>query len=68
MVQQKGPPPDPLLVTRKPIEGKQRADDAEAAARLQPPAPPTLAGDITPRDRASAVRPADLRVGPPTGP
>ncbi len=71
MVQQKGPPPDPLLVTKKPIEGKPRADDADLAGRLQPPAPPPLESQLVSdptRDAPSSVRPADLRLGPPTGP
>ena len=39
MAQRKPPPPDPLLVTRKPIEGKPRPADADLTARVQPPAP-----------------------------
>ncbi len=42
--QRKPPPPDPLLVTRKPIEGKPRPADADLNARLQPSGPPA-AGD-----------------------
>ncbi len=71
MVQQKGPPPDPLLVTKKPIEGKPRADDADLSVRLQPPAPPALESQLASdpsHDGPSPVRPADLRLGPPTGP
>ncbi len=71
MVQQKGPPPDPLLVTKKPIEGKPRADDADLAGRLQPPAPPSLESQVVSdptHDATPPVRPADLRLGPPTGP
>ena len=71
MVQQKGPPPDPLLVTKKPIEGKPMADDSERTARLQPPAPPALGNQLVAdpvHDGPSPVRSADLRLGPPTGP
>ena len=71
MVQQKGPPPDPLLVTKKPIEGKPKADDADLAGRLQPPAPPTLGGQVVSdpaREGSAPVRPADLHLGPPMGP
>ena len=48
--QRKPPPPDPLLVTRKPIEGRQRPLDADLSARIQPPAPPAP-GELTSRDR-----------------
>jgi hypothetical protein len=44
--QRKPPPPDPLLVTRKPIEGRPRQADADLTARLPPPAPPATAGDL----------------------
>ena len=70
MVQQKGPPPDPLLVTKKPIEGKPQSNETDLSARLQPPAPPALGNQIAsdPSHDGSSVRPADLRLGPPTGP
>ncbi len=68
MVQQKGPPPDPLLVTKKPIEGKPQSNETEASARLQPPAPPAFAGQGAADRNSSPVQPADLRLGPPSGP
>jgi len=60
--QRKPPPPDPLLVTRKPIEGKPRQVDADLTARLPPPAPPA-AGDsgVTPTFDAPPVQPVRLR-------
>ena len=54
-VQQKGPPPDPLLVTRKPLEGKPRPDDL--SARLLPPAPPSSGEHIDPCARRIPDRP-----------
>ena len=57
--QRKPPPPDPLLVTRKPIEGKPRPVDADLTARLQPPA-----GDLlsTPTLEAPPpIQPVQLR-------
>ena len=61
-VQQKGPPPDPLLVTRKPLEGKPRPE--ELSVRLQPPAPPS-SGDLTTDPDAGQVRPVQLRLQAP---
>jgi hypothetical protein len=61
--QRKPPPPDPLLVTRKPIEGKPRPVDADLTARLQPPAPPA-AGEpvVTPMiDAPPPVQTVQLR-------
>jgi hypothetical protein len=44
-------PPDPLLVSKKPVEGKPRtaaAPRGEATARVDPPAPPNgIARDAT---------------------
>jgi hypothetical protein len=68
MVQQKAPPPDPLLVTKKPIEGKPTADDGGLTARLLPPAPPAPAGELASHDAPSPVRPAELRLGAPAPP
>jgi len=67
VVQQKAPPPDPLLVSRKPVEGKPRPEDADLSARLQPPAPPSSGGDLaaTPDGDAAPVRPTGLRLGAP---
>jgi hypothetical protein len=70
MVQQKAPPPDPLLVTRKPIEGTQHPDDAGLTARLQPPLPPALQGELasSPAPLGPApVHPAGM-LGLPTAP
>jgi len=64
MVQQKAPPPDPLLVTRKPIEGKPRPDDAALEARLQPPAPPAEGVASAPAEGAP-VRPVQLHIETP---
>ena len=61
--QRKPPPPDPLLVTRKPIEGKPRQADADLTARLPPPAPPATVGDlgVTPAlDAPPLVQPVRL--------
>jgi hypothetical protein len=58
--QRKPPPPDPLLVTRKPIEGKPRPVDADLTARIQPPAPPGDPG-VTPTVDAPPVQPVRLR-------
>jgi hypothetical protein len=62
MAQRKPPPPDPLLVTRKPIEGKPRPIDADLTSRLQPPTLPG-AGDsgVTPMIAAPPVQAARLR-------
>jgi len=71
MVQQKPPPPDPLLVTKKPIEGKPQSNEMDLSARLQPPAPPSLESQVASdpsHNGSSAVRPADLRLGAPTAP
>jgi hypothetical protein len=64
MAQRKPPPPDPLLVTRKPIEGKPRPADADLTARLQPPTPPATAGDLLtpPVLDAPPVLPVRLRA------
>jgi hypothetical protein len=56
-VQQK-PPPDPLLISKKPIEGRPHAaEDGVDAARLQPPPPPLASGDFVqqPTRKADAV-------------
>ena len=64
VVQQKAPPPDPLLVTKKPVEGKPRPENADVSARLQPPAPPASAGDVaSTRPQEGSVRPAQLKLG-----
>ncbi len=67
VVQQKAPPPDPLLVSRKPVEGKPLPEDADLSARLQPPAPPSSGGDLAaaPDGDAAPVRPTGLRLGAP---
>ena len=38
-VQQK-PPPDPLLISKKPIEGRPHADDRDGGMTVRAPAPP----------------------------
>jgi hypothetical protein len=57
-VQQK-PPPDPLLISKKPIEGRPHAaaEGGVDAARLQPPPPPLASGDFVqpPTRKADAV-------------
>jgi hypothetical protein len=60
--QRKPPPPDPLLVTRKPIEGKPRPIDADLTSRLQPPTLPG-AGDsgVTPMMDAPPIQAVQLR-------
>jgi hypothetical protein len=56
-VQQKQPP-DPLLISKKPVEGTPRGPDGDLSARVQPPPPPPLsAGDF-------AQSPPPLRLGP----
>jgi hypothetical protein len=58
MVQQKQPP-DPLLVSKTPVEGRYLAQRVDRSARVEPP-PPYPGGDsaTTPVQRASAtVRP-----------
>jgi len=63
VVQQKAPPPDPLLVTRKPVEGKARPDSTDVSARLQPPAAPASPGDVaSTRQPDGPVRPAQMKV------
>lgn len=42
LVQQKVPP-DPLLTSKKPLEGKPGAAESRYSARLEPPAPPAPA-------------------------
>jgi len=64
MVQQKAPPPDPLLVTRKPVEGKPRADDT-TEVRLLAPAPPGADGLASAPGDGATVRPVQLHVEPP---
>jgi hypothetical protein len=56
------PPPDPLLMTKKPVEGKPSPVVPDATARLDPPAPPLPGGD--PAREASSVHPVQLRVPP----
>ena len=63
VVQQKAPPPDPLLVTRKPLEGKPRPDDL--SARLLPPAPPSSGRDLAADHDAAPVQPVHLQLEPP---
>jgi hypothetical protein len=63
MAQRKPPPPDPLLVTRKPIEGKPRPADADLTARLQPPTPPApdlMAAPVP--DAPPPIQPVRLRA------
>jgi hypothetical protein len=43
-VQTKPPPPDPLLISKKPIEGNPSAP-REATVRIDPPLPPSPGGD-----------------------
>ena len=66
MVQQKAPPPDPLLVSRKPLEGKPQPADADRTARLQPPAPPSSGGELasSPDRDAPPLQPVRLGVAP----
>jgi len=48
MVQHK-PPPDPLLISKKPIEGKPEVGEPVQAVRIEPlppPLPPPLAPDL----------------------
>ena len=59
--QRKPPPPDPLLVTRKPIEGKPRQADADLLARLPPPATVGDLGVAPAFDAPPPVRPVRLR-------
>ena len=42
-VRTKPPPPDPLLISKKPVEGRPAAA-TEATARVEPP-PPSPGGD-----------------------
>ncbi len=67
VVQQKAPPPDPLLVSRKPVEGKPLPEDADLLARLQPPAPPSSGGELaaTTDPDAAPVRPTGQQLGAP---
>jgi hypothetical protein len=43
-VHSKPPPPDPLLISKKPIEGNPAAA-RDATVRIEPPAPPAPGGD-----------------------
>lgn len=49
-------PPDPLLVTKKPVEGRPRSPDADGTAWTEPTAPP-----LQPRDTI----PATVHAGGP---
>jgi hypothetical protein len=64
-VQQK-PPPDPLLVTKKPVEGKPTSFKSEAAVRIDPPPPPYPARQYANGDMPAPVRP--VQVGEPESP
>jgi hypothetical protein len=60
-------PPDPLLVTKKPVEGKPRSPEDDLSARVQPPAPPIPTSDFagSPRpDPSQPVRHVQLRIEP----
>ena len=73
-VRQKEPPPDPLLVTKKPVEGKPTPEEAPALARAEPipPAPPAPDISLVRQRQASPSRPVQLgfeslpRRGPDT--
>jgi hypothetical protein len=69
-VREKQPPPDPLLVSKKPIEGRPHSGEPRPTARgeVPPPAPP--GGDFatvsTPAD-TSQLRPVRLLGVQPPG-
>ena len=43
-IQSKPPPPDPLLISKKPIEGNP-ATARTSTVRIEPPLPPSPGGD-----------------------
>jgi hypothetical protein len=58
---QKKQPPDPLLVTKKPVEGRPHAPEPEASVRAEPPEPPAPAADL----RTVSVPPSPPAPVPP---
>jgi hypothetical protein len=55
-------PPDPLLITKKPIEGRPTSAGAGLSARLEPPPPPTTGDFVAPPIRSDAL--ADGKKAP----
>jgi hypothetical protein len=58
-VQQKTPP-DPLLVTKKPVEGKPTSGKPEMTARFDPLPPPYPGREYANGEPPALVRPAQL--------
>lgn len=63
--QPKPPPPDPLLMSKKPIEGKPRASDWEPVTRFDPNPPPPPAVPSLPAGQRFAS--PDLQRDPVSG-
>ena len=62
MVQHK-PPPDPLLISKKPIEGKPEVGEPVRAARLDPLPPPLPRRDTPPAsDMTATVQPRAVNL------
>jgi hypothetical protein len=69
-VVQQSKPPDPLLVSKKPLEGRATTALPKQAAHLGPQPPPAPGRDSTPltvqRDLSLPVRPVTLDLPPIT--
>jgi hypothetical protein len=51
-------PPDPLLITKKPVEGRPRPADTTAAAWNEPPPPMRDPSPLAPQDEPGRSRPS----------
>jgi hypothetical protein len=63
-VRTKPPPPDPLLISKKPVEGRPGAGP-EATARVEPPLPPGPEGDQWATSPLREAAPASRSVRAP---
>jgi hypothetical protein len=64
---QKKEPPDPLLITKKPVEGRPRPAESTSTVLSEPPPPPLPARDSYPMNAqqwASPGRPQLAGVDP----
>jgi len=72
LVQHKQQPPDPLLVSKKPLEGRATTALPKQSAHLVPQPPPAPGRDSVPltvqRDNSLPVRPVTLDLPPITAP
>ena len=63
-VQKKQPPPDPLLITKKPVEGRPHAPEPTLSARDEPTPPPVPGGEMAlTADRAAPPPAPHVQLG-----